>query len=235
VAENSIESYQEFIQLFPHDPLCDRIRALLANLMPAKAWHNTLLANSPVAYKSFYDKFSDSPCAQSALKLAAQPKMVPLSQPKQIIAPPSIKLGTLAIPQGGLGTAAGKIAADKLGNGGHIVTLQSPGTNSLSGNNGAGKIVARPGSGLDKTSTPPNARLTDEIAHIGDRPPKSLPQIRDHQPPTGMLRRNAGTPPGIRREAVITNGGGGLRFASTQLHGPAVQPLARSNDILMRP
>src|SRR5450631_404230 len=59
LAENSIEDYQEFIQLYPNDPFCDRVRALLANLMLAKAWHNAVLANSPVAYKSFYGKFSN--------------------------------------------------------------------------------------------------------------------------------------------------------------------------------
>ena len=95
LAENSIEHYQEFIQLYPHDPLCDRIRALLSSLVQANAWHSAVVANSPVAYKSFYDKFSTSPYAQSALKLAAQPKIIPLSQPKQFIVPPSIKLGGL--------------------------------------------------------------------------------------------------------------------------------------------
>ena len=132
LAENSIEHYQEFIQLYPHDPLCDRIRALLASLVQANAWHSAVVANSPVAYQSFYDKFSTSPYAQSALKLAAQPKFVPLSQPKQLFASSSIKLGGSGISQVGLGSAAtGKGGAEKFGNGGQIVTLQSPGTTCL--------------------------------------------------------------------------------------------------------
>src|SRR6266700_1517118 len=101
LAENSVDNYQEFIRLYPQDPLCDRIRILLGSLLQANAWHHAVLANSPIAYKSFYDKYSNSPYAQSALKLAEQPKLVPLSQPTHIIAPPSIKLG------GGLGISKG--------------------------------------------------------------------------------------------------------------------------------
>ena len=68
----------------PHDPMGDRIRALLGNLVQAKAWHIAVLANSAVGYKSFYEKFSNGPYAQSALKMAAQPKIIPLSQPTRI-------------------------------------------------------------------------------------------------------------------------------------------------------
>ena len=81
LAENSVENYQEFIRLYPHDPMGDRIRILLGNLMQAKAWHIAVQTNSAVAYKSFYEKFSNGPYAQSALKMAAQPKIIPLSQP----------------------------------------------------------------------------------------------------------------------------------------------------------
>jgi hypothetical protein len=169
LAENSVENYQEFIRLYPHDPLCDRIRALLASLVQAKAWHNAVLANSPVAYKSFYDKFSNSPYAQTALKLEAQPKMLPLSQPAHIIAPPSIKLGGPGNPQGGLGGATiGKLGTDKPGNGGQIVTLPPSGTSASSGNNSGGKIVDLPGGGLNKTATQQNSNLNvDKLGHGG--------------------------------------------------------------------
>ena len=222
LAENSIEDYQEYIGLFPHDPLCDRIRALLASLMQATAWHNAVLANSPVAYKSFYEKFSNSPYAQSALKLAAQPKMLPLSQPKQIIVPSSIKLGGRGTSQGWLGTgAAGRVATDKLGNSGQIITLRSPGTNSSSGNNSAGKIVDLPGGGLSKIAAQQNSRHTEESTHIGDGPTKSLSQIRVNQ-----------QPPKFHQQPGFTNAGSNLHLA--QIHGPAMQPLPRSGGMLMR-
>jgi len=88
VSEGSPEYYQEFIQLFPDDPLCLRIRWLLANLLEAAAWHKAVLQNSPLAYKAFYENHTDSPYALAALHLQSQPKMLPLNQPTHLILPP---------------------------------------------------------------------------------------------------------------------------------------------------
>jgi Caspase domain len=214
LAENSIENYQEYIRLYPRDPLCDRIRALLASLVQAKAWHNAVLANSPVAYKSFYEKFSNSPYAQTALKLEAQPKIIPLSQPTHIIAPPSIR-------SGGFG-----ISKDNPGHSGHILNLQSPGANASSGNAGSGKIVDLPGGGLNKTGAQQNSNLNGGAARIDDRPAKTLSPIRTNQPSAGILRTNIGAPP--------RSTGNNLRFASTQFHGSAVQPQGRFNGRFSR-
>ena len=206
LAENSIEHYQEFIELYPNDPLCFRIRALLASLVQAKAWHNAVLANSPVAYQSFYDKFSNGPYAQSALKLAAQPKMVPLSRPTQIMMPPSIKLG----------------------HGSQIVTLRSPGSNASFGNSNAslgnnnaaaGKIVSLPGNGLNKTGAPQTTKLDGAAKHIDDRPTKLPSQGRISQRPARLSRPNFGTPP---RKA-----GRNFSMASTQFHGSSFRPQSR--------
>jgi Caspase domain len=87
LAEDQPAYYQEFIQMFPRDPLCDRIRILLGHLLQAAAWHEAVLVNSPLAYKSFYDKYAGSPYALSALKLQAQPKATPLLQPTHLIVP----------------------------------------------------------------------------------------------------------------------------------------------------
>ena len=80
LSEGSPQYYEEFIRLYPHDPLCDRIRGLLGNLLQVTAWHKAVLANSPAAYQNFHDNFGNSPYAQSALKLQAQPKTLPLMQ-----------------------------------------------------------------------------------------------------------------------------------------------------------
>ena len=80
VSEGSPEYYEEFIRLYPHDPLCDDIRVLLYNLKVAKAWHKAVLANSPFAYKTFHENYSNSPYAPAALKLYGAPKAVPLMQ-----------------------------------------------------------------------------------------------------------------------------------------------------------
>ena len=87
LSEGSPEYYEEFIRLFPYDPRCDRIRFLLGNWRQASAWHRAVLANSPVAYKSFRDSFPNSPYARSALKLQAQPRSVPLMQFSRLTKP----------------------------------------------------------------------------------------------------------------------------------------------------
>jgi len=80
VSEGSPEYYEEFIRLYPNDPLCDDIRVLHYNLKVAKAWHKAVLANSPFAYKTFHENYSSSLYAPAALKLYGAPKAVPLMQ-----------------------------------------------------------------------------------------------------------------------------------------------------------
>lgn len=128
VSEGRPEYYQEFIQMYPHDPLCDHIRWLLSNLLIMQAWHQAVLANSPVGYKAFYDSYGNSPYAQVALKLETQPKLIPLMQATKFLAPqniaPTLKIGNL-------------------GNGGKIVTLPAP-TSPTTNKNGIGKITTLP-------------------------------------------------------------------------------------------
>ena len=257
LAEGSIEYYEEFVRFYPHDPLCDRIRALLGNLVQAKAWHNAVQANSPAAYKSFYDKFSNSPYAQTALKLEAKPRIVSLSQPTQIIVPPSIKTGGLGISkdnlgsnlgapgratpqlgnvsQSGLGiTTVGKAGPDKPGNSGQIVTL--PGTNASSGNKNAvpGKITTLPGGGLNKIDAPQGSKVSGEVVRVDGRPAKPISQVKINQQPVGTSQPNISTPPKIRRDLGVTKVDGNARMASTQSHGPAVQSQAKFNGKFMR-
>ena len=87
LSEGQPEYYQEFIQMFPDDPLCVRIRWLLANLMEAAAWHKAVLLNSPLGYKAFYEQHVNSPYAMTAMKLHMQPKVLPLTQPTHLILP----------------------------------------------------------------------------------------------------------------------------------------------------
>ena len=97
LSEGSPEYYEEFIRLYPHDPLCDRIRVLLGNLLVATAWHKAVLANSPVIYKSFHDNYGNSPYAKSALKLQVQPKTVPLMQFTHLTKSPAFKPANIGI------------------------------------------------------------------------------------------------------------------------------------------
>lgn len=165
VSEGRPEYYQEFIQMYPHDPLCDHIRWLLSNLLLTQAWHQAVLANSPLGYKKFYDSYGNSPYAQVALKLETQPKPIPLMQATKFLAPqnvaPTLKLGNLGQPkympliqQGnggsqmnanlpGVQKPVDSNLIGKLGNGGKIVTLPAP-TNATPINNGIGKITTLP-------------------------------------------------------------------------------------------
>ncbi|MGC2780333.1 MAG: caspase family protein [Bradyrhizobium sp.] len=90
LSENRPQYYHEFIEMYPRDPLADRIRALLAGLVQAAAWHETVLANSPAAYKSFSETYADSPYAPVALRLQVQPRAVPVLQPSRLMLPPQM-------------------------------------------------------------------------------------------------------------------------------------------------
>jgi hypothetical protein len=150
LSEGSPEYYQEFIRLYPHDPLCDRIRVLLGNLLLAKAWHKAVLANSPVAYKAFQDSYGNSPYAKAALKLQVQPKAVPLMQFTHLAkSSPNFKPGNggiapnLGISKNNLGAHAHMPVPSK------IITLPAKGTtiNPINGgnNNGnPGKVTGLP-------------------------------------------------------------------------------------------
>jgi uncharacterized caspase-like protein len=85
ISEGSPQYYQEFVTRFPNDPRALRLRHLIADLALATAWHETVLKNSPLAYKSFYEHHMDSPYAKAALHLQAQPKMMPLLQSDHLL------------------------------------------------------------------------------------------------------------------------------------------------------
>lgn len=195
VSEGRPEYYQEFIQMYPHDPLCDHIRWLLNNLLISQAWHKAVLANSPLGYKSFYDSYGNSPYAQVALKLQVQPKQIPLMQATKFLAPqnvtPSFKIGNLGQPkymplmqQGNGGSQVnGNVPVvqkpvdgnviGKLGNGGQIVNLPSGNNQPTSTpSQTPGKIVTLPAPtntannhGIGKIVTLPATNNTPNASH----------------------------------------------------------------------
>jgi hypothetical protein len=164
VSEGRPEYYQEFIEMYPHDPLCDHIRWLLSNLLLTQAWHQAVLANSSIGYQAFYKNYGNSPYAQMALKLEAQPKLIPLMQATKFLAPqniaPTLKVGNLGqlkymplMPQGHGGSqmnASLPVVQKPVDGIGKIVTLPAP-TNTTTNNGGIGKITTLP-----VTNTTPN-------------------------------------------------------------------------------
>ncbi len=150
LSEGSPEYYEEFIRLYPHDPLADRVRLLLGNLLVASAWHKAVLANSPVVYKSFHDNYGNSPYAKSALILQAKPKAVPLMQFSHLAKSPVYKPANmglspkLGISKDNLGAHANLPMQSK------IITLPAKGginNGNIGNNNGGplGKITTLPG------------------------------------------------------------------------------------------
>ena len=135
-----------------------------------QAWHKTVLANSPVGYKTFYDSYGNSPYAQSALKLQTQPKHDPpdagdqvpgaaehcpdlqgrQSRPAQIHAADQQGNGGAQM-NGNLPVVQKPQKASgigKLGNGGQIVNScrrQSPNQPNGTPSQTPGKIVTLPG------------------------------------------------------------------------------------------
>jgi hypothetical protein len=136
VSEARPEYYQEFIQMYPHDPLCDHVRWLLNNLLLTQAWHKAVLANSPLGYKNFYNSYGNTPYAQIALKLEAQPKQIPLMQATKFLAPqninPTFKIGNLGQPK--------YMPLMQQGNGGSQMNGNLPIVQKPGDNNGIGKL-----------------------------------------------------------------------------------------------
>jgi uncharacterized caspase-like protein len=152
VAEGSVEYYQEFIRIYPYDPYCDHIRRLLAARLVAAAWHHTVVVNSPVAYRSFYSQYSDSPYGNLALKLAERPKIMPLYQPTKIMVAPQIAPQVKLTTFNGVNVGQGNNAPIGLGGNGSLFNKKiqfgngGPGNGGL-GNQGIGQKLGLPGSG----------------------------------------------------------------------------------------
>ena len=147
------------------------------------------------------------------MTLAEKPKIIPLSQPTQIMAPGSIKLGGLGMGKdNNHGSNLGKF-----GNGGHIVTLHAPGKNASSGMKGigSGKITNLPAGGLNKMGAQQNSKLGGGLGRIDHRPTKSFSQMGTRQQFTGASKYKVSGPSGFRQQG-FSNGGGNSRFASSQ-------------------
>jgi Caspase domain len=158
LSEGQPQYYQQFIEMYPHDPLCDRIRWLLRNLIVAQAWHKTVIANSPFLYKTFADNFGDSQYAKVALHLQNEPKAVPLMQATKLLVSPQLapqlkQPVNFGLPKDGIkiGENNGQVNGQKVG-GGLGITLPGKGDNNGAANNGntginGGKIVTLPAPG----------------------------------------------------------------------------------------
>src|SRR5262245_50328367 len=184
LSEGQPQYYQQFIEMYPHDPLCDRIRWLLRNLIVAQAWHKTVIANSPFLYKTFADNFGDSQYAKVALHLQAQPKAIPLMQATKLIVSPQLAPQLkqpihFGLPKDGIkiGETTGQVNGQKVGGGLGITPPGKLGDNNGAGNNNAGngntgiaggKIVTLPVNNGGKTDAPSDKKIVTLPAPNGN-------------------------------------------------------------------
>jgi hypothetical protein len=237
LSEDSPEFYQEFITLFPHDPLCDRIRWLLANMLEAAAWHRAVLANSPVVYKAFYDQYSNGPYAKAALKLQSQPKMIPLMQPTHLIVSHEL-LPTLKAT-GGTGGITPKQPINEMPlSTTKVVTLPATNpTTPITSNNttGTGKIVTLPVGTVTKTESLKDLKAKEDSTkdlkvkdlkvnnstnRIIDAPVTTKQPMRSDVREPPVLKLNNNTPQGNRFQGnafsgKVGGGNPGPRFAQS--------------------
>ncbi len=101
------------------------------------AWHYAVVTNSPVVYKDFYSKYSDSPYAITAMKLSVQPKMLPLYQPTKIMVAPQIAPQVKLTNFNGVNIGQGNNAPIGLGGNGSLFNKKfgNQGTQGLGGQN----------------------------------------------------------------------------------------------------
>jgi Caspase domain len=177
LSEGQPQYYQQFIEMYPHDPLCDRIRWLLRNLIVAQAWHKTVIANSPFLYKTFADNFGDSQYAKVALNLQNTPKAIPLMQATKLIVSPQLapqlkQPVNFGLPKDGIkvGETNGQM---KVGGGLGITPPGKLGDNNGAGNNGntgiaGGKIVTLPVNTGGKTDAPSDKKIVTLPAPNGN-------------------------------------------------------------------
>jgi hypothetical protein len=162
VSEGKPAYYQEFLDRYPYDPLCDRIRLLLANLLEAAAWHNAVLQNSPLAYQAFYEKHPTSPYAMPAMKLASQPKVVPLMQASHLW----IEKNPVQLPK-----STNIVTMPSPGNKG-MMPINNIGNGNTVGNGNIGKIVTLPAQGGKVGTLPVDTKIgnTPVLTKTGTTP-----------------------------------------------------------------
>ncbi len=83
IEEDSIEYYEEFIRLYPADPLTVHIRRKLGLRKEMVEWQNVTYRNTPEAYAQFASTFSNGAMALAARKLQQRPRNIEISFPRR--------------------------------------------------------------------------------------------------------------------------------------------------------
>ncbi len=202
LSEGQPQYYQQFIEMYPHDPLCDRIRWLLRDLVVAQAWHKAVLANSPFAYKTFADNFGDSQYLKAAQNLLVAPKAIPLMQATHLIVSPQLapqlkQPVNFGLPKDGIkiGEPNGQNNGQKVGGGlGISLPGKTDNNGAPNGNTGitGGKIITLPVNNGGKTDGASDKKIVTLPAPGGN---------------TGPANGNTGIAGGKITTLPVNNGG----------------------------
>ena len=103
VMEDSVDAYEEFLLLYPYDPLAERIRYLLSLRAQALAWRYAVLANTPDSYSYYLNSYPGGYYANQAMRLREQPRIRPMDSvmAPRVIEPPRSLRVSLPSSQGG--------------------------------------------------------------------------------------------------------------------------------------
>jgi uncharacterized caspase-like protein len=83
IEEDSIEYYEEFIRLYPADPLTVHVRRKLGLRKEMIEWQNVTYRNTPEAYARFASTFSNGAMFLAARKLQERPRNIEIAFPRR--------------------------------------------------------------------------------------------------------------------------------------------------------
>src|SRR5262249_15208826 len=75
IAEDRIDFYQEFLRLYPGDPLVDRVRRILSRRRQMVDWHEATIENTHESYERYIDRHPNSTYNFNAIKLRERPRI----------------------------------------------------------------------------------------------------------------------------------------------------------------
>jgi uncharacterized caspase-like protein len=71
LARDTMSGYEDFLAVYPHDPLAKRVRTIIAARREAMTWHESALTDSPEAYWSYLQRYPRGPHAYEARRRLA--------------------------------------------------------------------------------------------------------------------------------------------------------------------
>ncbi|WP_053194184.1 caspase family protein [Chelatococcus sp. CO-6] len=82
IEEDTIPVYQEFLRVYPQDPMARRVRVILAERREALIWRRTLVMDSPEAYWTYLRRYPRGPHAEDSRRRLSR-LSVALEPPRQ--------------------------------------------------------------------------------------------------------------------------------------------------------